>query len=73
MKDFHYYSILQDHQLIQVLERTSEPASPSLGAATPTIRARSSLEATTYTTLQIQESGDLLDHKGSQNNPYNQV
>jgi len=40
MKDFHYYSIPQDHQLIQVSAKTLGPASPSLGAATPTIRVR---------------------------------
>jgi len=50
------------------------PASPSFGAATPTIKLSSSLEAATSTTSQIQKSGDFfLDHKSLKTQSYNQV
>jgi len=50
------------------------PASPSLGAVTPTIELSSSLETATSITSQIQEIGDLLlDHKSSQTQSYNHL
>ena len=65
------------HEIANPYKFTQElngPASPSLGAATPTIELTSSLGTATSATSQIQESGDLLlDHKSSQTQSYNQV